>query len=214
MLHVFAANFDADTLRPRVPPGPTRDALQGQAETPRPTAGRQVSQSKGQTRCTDHTSARDSQTLGLDCIAACKKTSSSACSASSAAAAAESNLRSNSSEPGAPADPGLPTGDSRPCRCMRANGQLQRSRRWARARIRQVTPADRRIPGAGHKAGPLHPLPDRGLRYRDIDDRAEITYRTSDATLLVVIHAWFDAQVSDHGTDPVRGHEHGQARMP
>jgi len=50
--------------------------------------------------------------------------------------------------------------------------------------------------------------------YRDIDDGAEITYRTTDATLLVAIHAWFDAQVSDHGADAVEVHEHRQARMP
>ncbi|MFB4263080.1 hypothetical protein [Nonomuraea sp. GTA35] len=34
---------------------------------------------------------------------------------------------------------------------------------------------------------------------------AQITYTTSDASLIKALHAWFDAQVSDHG----RHAEHG-----
>ena len=50
--------------------------------------------------------------------------------------------------------------------------------------------------------------------YRDIDDGAEITYRTTDATLFAAIHAWFDAQISDHGVDAVQGHEHTHGHVP
>ena len=50
--------------------------------------------------------------------------------------------------------------------------------------------------------------------YREIDDGAEITYRTTDATLLAAIHAWFDAQISDHGVDAVQGHEQTHGHVP
>lgn len=38
------------------------------------------------------------------------------------------------------------------------------------------------------------------IRYADTANGARITYKTSDPTLIVAIHDWFTAQVSDHGT--------------
>jgi hypothetical protein len=41
------------------------------------------------------------------------------------------------------------------------------------------------------------------VRYRDLTNGAEITYRSSDAKTVAAIHRWFDAQVRDHGQDAV-----------
>ena len=50
------------------------------------------------------------------------------------------------------------------------------------------------------------------LTYTDVEGGAEITYRTTEAALLAALHAWFDAQISDHGADAIEGHmqNHGQ----
>jgi hypothetical protein len=37
------------------------------------------------------------------------------------------------------------------------------------------------------------------VRYADVPNGASITYATRDPALVAAIHAWFDAQVSDHG---------------
>lgn len=37
------------------------------------------------------------------------------------------------------------------------------------------------------------------VRYQDLPDGAELRYTTQDADLVRALHAWFDAQVSDHG---------------
>lgn len=37
------------------------------------------------------------------------------------------------------------------------------------------------------------------IDYAATDDGARITYRTIDPALVAALHAWFDAQVSDHG---------------
>lgn len=39
------------------------------------------------------------------------------------------------------------------------------------------------------------------ISYRDVPAGAELAYRTADPA-----HAWFDAQVSDHGRDARSGH--------
>ncbi|SNS52202.1 hypothetical protein SAMN06265795_103196 [Noviherbaspirillum humi] len=44
--------------------------------------------------------------------------------------------------------------------------------------------------------------------YREVTGGAELAYRTGDAQLVHTIHAWFDAQLSDHGHDAVEGHAH------
>jgi len=41
--------------------------------------------------------------------------------------------------------------------------------------------------------------------YFDVPAGSLITYRTSDPAIVAALHAWFDAQVSDHGFDAVEG---------
>lgn len=43
------------------------------------------------------------------------------------------------------------------------------------------------------------------IRYAELPAGATITYTTTDASLITALHAWFDAQVTDHG----RHAEHG-----
>ena len=38
-----------------------------------------------------------------------------------------------------------------------------------------------------------------GVRYGELPDGAELRYTTQDPELVGALHAWFDAQVSDHG---------------
>jgi hypothetical protein len=38
------------------------------------------------------------------------------------------------------------------------------------------------------------------VRYTQLPDGARINYTTSDSSLVHALHAWFDAQVSDHGS--------------
>jgi hypothetical protein len=50
-----------------------------------------------------------------------------------------------------------------------------------------------------------------GISYRDVPGGAELAYRTADHALVAAVHAWFDAQVSDHGRDAQAGHgAHGK----
>ncbi len=37
------------------------------------------------------------------------------------------------------------------------------------------------------------------VRYEDLPNGAALRYTTQDADLVRALHAWFDAQVSDHG---------------
>jgi hypothetical protein len=43
------------------------------------------------------------------------------------------------------------------------------------------------------------------IRYADTPAGAQITYTTSDPALVTALHAWFDAQVSDHGQHAEHG---------
>jgi len=51
------------------------------------------------------------------------------------------------------------------------------------------------------------------IDYKDVDAGAELTYRTADAKLVSALHQWFDAQLSDHGTDAMAGHMHDHGAM-
>jgi len=51
------------------------------------------------------------------------------------------------------------------------------------------------------------------IAYKDVVGGAELTYRTADATLVAALHAWFDAQLSDHGADAMAGHDHHRQGM-
>lgn len=47
-----------------------------------------------------------------------------------------------------------------------------------------------------------------GIRYRALDNGAELRYSTRNASLVTALHEWFDAQISDHGADAMSGHVH------
>ena len=46
------------------------------------------------------------------------------------------------------------------------------------------------------------------ITYRDAEGGAELTYWTHSPHLVVALHKWFDAQVSDHASDAMDGHGH------
>lgn len=46
------------------------------------------------------------------------------------------------------------------------------------------------------------------IDYKEVAAGAELTYRTSEPTLVAALHRWFDAQLADHGSDAMAGHEH------
>ena len=54
---------------------------------------------------------------------------------------------------------------------------------------------------------------DIAIRYADVPAGAEVTYTTKDARLVAALHTWFDAQLSDHGSDSMPGHDHAKHHM-
>ena len=52
------------------------------------------------------------------------------------------------------------------------------------------------------------------IAYKPVVGGAELTYRTNNVKLVVALHQWFEAQLSDHGADAMAGHHHGQRLMP
>lgn len=46
------------------------------------------------------------------------------------------------------------------------------------------------------------------IQYREVAGGAELTYHSADKKLVAALHNWFDAQLSDHGTDAMAGDEH------
>lgn len=46
------------------------------------------------------------------------------------------------------------------------------------------------------------------IDYREVDGGAELAYRTADPQLVSSLHAWIDAQLSDHGPDAMAGRHH------
>jgi hypothetical protein len=46
------------------------------------------------------------------------------------------------------------------------------------------------------------------IDYKEVHGGAELTYRTDDPRLVSSLHAWLDAQLSDHGHDAMPGHHH------
>jgi hypothetical protein len=49
--------------------------------------------------------------------------------------------------------------------------------------------------------------------YRDVDSGGELTYQSGDPKLVSSLHAWFDAQLSDHGADAMDEQMHHHAGM-
>jgi len=49
------------------------------------------------------------------------------------------------------------------------------------------------------------------IDYEDVDGGAQLTYRTADPKLVEALHAWFAAQLQDHGADATTDdvHHHG-----
>lgn len=45
------------------------------------------------------------------------------------------------------------------------------------------------------------------VQYQDLVDGGQIEYSTHEANLIVALHKWIDAQLSDHGPDAHEGHE-------
>lgn len=45
------------------------------------------------------------------------------------------------------------------------------------------------------------------IAYREVNGGAELAYRTQKRELVDALHAWFDAQLSDHGADAMAGHD-------
>lgn len=52
------------------------------------------------------------------------------------------------------------------------------------------------------------------IRYKNVEGGAELSFRTANAVLVTALHAWFDAQVSDHGADAMAGHAHHRGGTP
>lgn len=46
------------------------------------------------------------------------------------------------------------------------------------------------------------------VQYREIGTGAELVYSSDNPRLVSAIHRWFDAQLSDHGSDAMAGHDH------
>ena len=46
------------------------------------------------------------------------------------------------------------------------------------------------------------------MAYAELPDGAQLTYSTKAPELVTALHAWFDAQLSDHGPDAMAGHRH------
>ena len=52
------------------------------------------------------------------------------------------------------------------------------------------------------------------IDYREVNGGAELAYRTSDPVMVAALHKWFDAQISDHGSDAMEGHQHHHGGVP
>jgi hypothetical protein len=46
------------------------------------------------------------------------------------------------------------------------------------------------------------------VRHRDRQSGAEIRYSSRKPRVVSALHEWFDAQVADHGTNAMAGHDH------
>lgn len=46
------------------------------------------------------------------------------------------------------------------------------------------------------------------IRYAPMEKGGQLTYTTANPELIQALHGWFDAQLSDHGSDAMAGHRH------
>ncbi len=52
------------------------------------------------------------------------------------------------------------------------------------------------------------------IAYMDVARGGELSFRTTEPSLVSALHAWLDAQVSDHGADAIEGHAHHHGDLP
>lgn len=45
------------------------------------------------------------------------------------------------------------------------------------------------------------------IAYQEVQGGAQLIYKTTEPTLVVALHKWFDAQLSDHGKDAIEEHQ-------
>jgi hypothetical protein len=90
-------------------------------------------------------------------------------------------------------------------------GQIDLVRQHLREEAGRFTAGDFTDPGRihGHDMPGLAALRDGagriGIEYTDTADGGRITYTTSEPALVEALHAWFDAQVGDHGSHATPG---------
>jgi hypothetical protein len=48
------------------------------------------------------------------------------------------------------------------------------------------------------------------VQYRSMKTGGEIAYATRNPELVIALHKWFDAQLADHGSDAMEGHQHSR----
>ncbi len=46
------------------------------------------------------------------------------------------------------------------------------------------------------------------INYKDLPNGGEVQYSSANVSLVSALHHWFDAQLSDHGTDAKQGYAH------
>lgn len=51
------------------------------------------------------------------------------------------------------------------------------------------------------------------IAYKDVKSGAELSYKTANPSLVIALHKWFDAQLSDHGNDAKEGHAMHEGMM-
>jgi hypothetical protein len=51
------------------------------------------------------------------------------------------------------------------------------------------------------------------IAYKDVKGGAALTYKTIEPSLVIALHKWFDAQLSDHGKDAMEGHHDHLSEM-
>lgn len=52
------------------------------------------------------------------------------------------------------------------------------------------------------------------IAYQEVKGGAQLEYKTADAAFVAALHQWFDAQLSDHGSDARQGHMHHHVHAP
>jgi hypothetical protein len=52
------------------------------------------------------------------------------------------------------------------------------------------------------------------ITYQEVKGGAQLEYKTANAGMVAALHQWFDAQLSDHGSDAMEGHMHHHADTP